>query len=60
MDDDSAACGPAFNKRLKPVASQLGSAAGSDESALATAAEFLLIIATAFAEWDHIVMEGRD
>ena len=58
MDDDSATCGPAFNKRLTAVASQLGSAAGSDESALATGAEFLNVIATAFAEWDHIVMEG--
>ncbi len=60
MDDDSATCGPAFNKRLKPVASQLGSAAGSDESALAAGAEFLNVIATALAEWDHIVMEGLD
>jgi hypothetical protein len=60
MDDDSATCGPAFNKRLKPVASLLGSAAGSDESALAAGAEFLNVIATAFAEWDHIVMEGLD
>jgi len=60
MDDDSATCGPAFNKRLKPVASQLGSAAGSDETALAAGAEFLQVIATAFAQWDQIVMEGRD
>lgn len=53
MDDDSATCGPVFNKRLKPVASQL-------ESALAAGAAFLNVIATAFAEWDHIVMEGLD
>jgi hypothetical protein len=60
MQDDSATCGPAFNKRLKPVASQLGSAAASDESALAAGAEFLNIIASAFADWDHIVMEKPD
>jgi hypothetical protein len=60
MDADAASCGPAFNRRLKPVASQLGSAAGSDESALAAGADFLTIVATAFAEWDHIVMEGLD
>jgi hypothetical protein len=58
-DDDSASCGIAFNRRLKPMQGLLPTAATSDDAALGAAAVFLNIIETAFNDWDQIVMERQ-
>jgi hypothetical protein len=58
QDDDAASCGKAFNERLAPLSSQVGSAAASDDAALGAGAAFLGTIEQALVDWDHIVMAG--
>jgi len=55
--DDWVTCGPAMQKRLKPMQGVLGNARGSSDAALGAAAAFLQIAEKAFKEWDKIVVE---
>lgn len=50
-------CGPALQKRLKPMQNVLANARGSSDAALGAAAAFLQIAEKAFQEWDKIVVE---
>src|SRR5207248_4002137 len=59
-DDDKESCGPAFNRRLRPVQALLASGAATDDAALGTAAAYLSTLEKAFAEWDQIVMEKTE
>jgi hypothetical protein len=55
-DQDVDSCGLELSRRFAPVRAMLGSAASSDETALAAGAAFLLTVDKAFTDWDQIVM----
>jgi Domain of unknown function (DUF4157) len=57
LDDPRWPCGPALQRRLRPLQSMVKSAGTSPDSALAAAAAMLLTVDQAFTEWDAIVME---
>ncbi len=57
LDDPRWPCGPALQRRLRPLQSIAKSAGTSPDSALAAAAALLLTVDQAFTEWDAIVME---
>jgi hypothetical protein len=57
LDDPRWPCGPALQRRLRPLQSMVKSAGTSPTSALAAAAALVLTVDQAFTDWDAIVME---
>jgi len=59
LDDPRWPCGPALQRRLRPLQSMVKRAGTSPDAALAAAAALLLTVDQAFTDWDAIVMENR-